>query len=527
MPSRWTPERIHQRRWFTLIAICIAVTITSIDNTIMNVGLPSIVRGVGASQAQLQWLIDSYTIVFACLLLTMGAIGDKWGRHHTMMIGLVVFGGFSAVASQADSANSLILCRGLMGIGGALILPATLAILTNTFEGKERSKAIGIWAAVAGIGVAAGPLFGGFLLDHFWWGSIFLINVPICIVAVVMGWFLIPPSKSAEVGHRLDPMGAILSIVALVGLLYGIIEIPEKGWSSPEVRFAVGSGVVFLALFTWWEMRSDHPMLDLNFFRNPRFSAASMTITINYFVMFGSTFLIVQYFQFILGYSPLKAGVMTAPVAVGLMVMSPQSHKLVARWGTTRVVIVGLVVCAGVMVCYGIEPIISSDIGGIVVRAIFGAGLALAATPATESIMGALPRDRAGVGSAVNDTTRQIGGALGVAVIGSLFAWRYHASLSDLSGLPTDAADAAQNSIGKAIQVAETLPSDQAAALLENAKQAYVSGMRVGVWTCAVILIAAAVLTAKFLPSTPGSPDGDEELRDAEVEAVSLDDGIL
>ena len=457
----------------------------------------------------------------------MGAIGDKWGRHHTMMIGLVVFGGFSAVASQADSADSLIICRGLMGIGGALILPATLAILTNTFEGKERSKAIGIWAAVAGIGVAAGPLFGGFLLDHFWWGSIFLINVPICIVAVVMGWFLIPPSKSAEVGHRLDPMGAILSIVALVGLLYGIIEIPEKGWSSPEVLFAVGSGFVFLALFTWWEMRSDHPMLDLNFFRNPRFSAASMTITINYFVMFGSTFLIVQYFQFILGYSPLKAGVMTAPVAVGLMVMSPQSHKLVARWGTTRVVIVGLVVCAGVMVCYGIESIISSDIGGIVVRAIFGAGLALAATPATESIMGALPRDRAGVGSAVNDTTRQIGGALGVAVIGSLFAWRYHASLSDLSGLPTDAADAAQNSIGKAIQVAETLPSDQAAALLENAKQAYVSGMRVGVWTCAVILIGAAFLTAKFLPSTPGSPDGDGELRDAEVEAVSLDDGIL
>lgn len=527
MSSHWTPERIHQRRWFTLIAICIAVTITSIDNTIMNVGLPSIVRGVGASQAQLQWLIDSYTIVFACLLLTMGAIGDKWGRHRTMMIGLVIFGGFSAVASQADSANSLIVCRGLMGIGGALILPATLAILTNTFEGKERSKAIGIWAAVAGIGVAAGPLLGGFLLDHFWWGSIFLINVPICIVAVVMGWFLIPPSKSAEVGHRLDPIGAILSIVALVGLLFGIIEIPEKGWSSPEVLFAVGAGVIFLGLFTWWEMRSDHPMLDLNFFRNPRFSAASMTITINYFVMFGSTFLIVQYFQFILGYSPLKAGVMTAPVAVGLMVMSPQSHKLVARWGTTKVVIMGLLVCSGVMVCYGIESVISSDIGGIVVRAIFGAGLALTATPATESIMGALPRDRAGVGSAVNDTTRQIGGALGVAVIGSLFAWRYQASLSDLSGLPTEVANDAQNSIGKAIQVSKTLPADQAASLLENAKHAYVSGMRVGVWTCALILVGAAILAAKFLPSTPGIPEGDEELRGLEVEAISLDDGIL
>jgi MFS family permease len=227
-----------------------------------------IVREVGASQAQLQWLIDSYTIVFACLLLTMGAIGDKWGRHRTMMIGLVIFGVFSAYASQADSANALIIARGLMGIGGALILPATLAILSNTFEGKERSKAIGIWAAVAGIGVAAGPLLGGFLLDHFWWGSIFLINVPICVIAVAMGWFLVPPSKSADEGHRLDPVGALLSIVALVGLLFGIIEIPEKGWSSPEVLFAVGSGLLFLALFTWWELRIDHPMLDLNFFRN-------------------------------------------------------------------------------------------------------------------------------------------------------------------------------------------------------------------------------------------------------------------
>lgn len=524
---RWTPERIHQRRWFTLIAICIAVTITSIDNTIMNVGLPSIVRGVGASQAQLQWLIDSYTIVFACLLLTMGAIGDKWGRHRTMMIGLVIFGGFSAIASQADSANALIICRGLMGIGGALILPATLAILTNTFDGKERSKAIGVWAAVAGIGVAAGPLLGGLLLDHFWWGSIFLINVPICVVAVVMGWLWVPPSKSSDRGHRLDPMGAFLSIVALVGLLYGIIEIPEKGWASPEVLVAVGAGVLFLAVFTWWELRSDHPMLDLNFFRNPRFSAASMTITINYFVMFGSTFLIVQYFQFILGYSPLKAGVMTAPVAVGLMLTSPQTHKFVARWGTTKVVILGLLICSGVMVCYGIESIIASDIGGIVVRAIFGCGLALTATPATESIMGALPRDRAGVGSAVNDTTRQIGGALGVAVIGSLFAWRYHASLSDLSGLPADAASAAQNSIGKAIQVAKTLPSEQAASLLENAKHAYVSGMRVGVWTCALILIGAAFLAAKFLPSTPGIDEDDVELHELEVEAVSLDDGII
>ena len=525
--ARWSPERIHRRRWWTLIAICLAVTITSIDNTIMNVGLPSIVRGLGASQAQLQWLIDSYTIVFACLLLTMGAIGDKWGRHHMLRIGLVLFGVFSAIASFSDSTNALIICRGLMGLGAAFIFPATLAILAVTFEADERPKAIGIWAGVAGIGVAAGPLLGGFLLTHFWWGSIFLINVPLCVIAVVMAWFLVPPSKSSEIGHKLDPFGAVLSVVALVALLYGIIEIPEKGLSNPAVLAALALGIMFLGLFTMWEIRSDHPMLDLQFFRNPRFSAASMTITLNYFVMFGSTFLIVQYFQFILGYSPFKAGLLTAPVAVGLMVTSPLVHRLVKRWGTTRVVVIGLLTSAGVLVCYGIESIISSDIGGVIVRTVFGVGLALTATPATESIMGSLPRNRAGVGSAVNDTTRQIGGALGVAVVGSIFAWRYHASLGDLTGVPPAAAEAARNSMGRAITAAASLPPDIASQLLDNARQAYVSAMRVGMWLCAALLVVTAGLAAKFLPSTAALDDSDPQVRADEIEFASIDDGIL
>lgn len=523
----WPAERIQRRRWFTLIAICIAVTITSIDNTIMNVGLPSIVRGLGASQAQLQWLIDSYTIVFACLLLTMGAIGDKWGRHRMLMIGLVLFGAFSAVASQADSANTLIVCRGLMGIGGAMIFPATLAILTVTFDDAERPKAIGVWSGVAGIGVALGPLLGGFLLDHFWWGSIFLVNVPICVVALGMAVFLVPPSHSDDRSHRLDPLGAVLSVLALVPLLYGIIEIPDRGWASSNVLVPVALGLVFLAAFTAWEIRSDHPMLDLRFFRDPRFSAASMTITLNYFAMFGSTFLIVQYFQFILGYSPFEAGVMTAPVAVGLMITSPFVHRLVRRWGTTRVVVIGLCTCAGVLICYGIESIISSAVGGIIVRTVFGCGLAFTATPATASIMSSLPRNRAGVGSAVNDTTRQIGGALGVAVIGSLFAARYHASMGDLTGLPSAAVDAAQNSIGRAIAAAGRLPAQQAEQLLSAARTAYVSGMRLGMWTCAALLLATAVFAARFLPSGQPIAEDDLERRIGEIELTALDDGIL
>ena len=457
----------------------------------------------------------------------MGALGDKWGRHRTLAIGLVIFGSFSALASQATTANQLIVCRGLMGIGGALIFPSTLAILTTSFDDKERPKAIGIWAGVAGIGVAAGPVLGGFLLDHFWWGSIFLVNVPICIVALIAGRFVIPPSRSDDRSHRLDPIGAALSVVAVVGILYAIIEIPEKGWASGTVGVPFAIGLVFLGLFAWWERRIDHPMLDLSFFKNPRFSAASMTITLNYFAMFGSTFLIVEYFQFVLGYSPLKAGFLTAPVAVGLMIMSPLVHRFVQRWGTTKVVVAGLLTCSAVLVCYGIPSIIDGVASGALVRTLFGVGLACTATPATESIMSSLPRNRAGVGSAVNDTTRQIGGALGVAVIGSIFAARYHSVLTGLDGLPQAAVDAAKNSIGRAYYVAQQLPTEQAQQLSNQARAAFVSGQRLGMWCCAGALLITAGLAARFLPSSAATPDDDLELRAAEIESASLDDGIL
>lgn len=523
----WSPEKIFSRRWLTLLALCMSLTVTSIDNTILNVGLPSIVKEVGASQAQLQWLIDSYTIVFACLLLTMGAIGDKWGRHRTLAIGLVVFGVFSALASFADTANQLIVCRGLMGIGGALIFPSTLAILTTSFSAEERPKAIGIWAAVAGVGVAVGPVLGGLLLDHFWWGSIFLVNVPICIAAIVFGFFVVPPSRSDDRSHRLDPMGAVLSIIAVVLVLYGIIEIPEKGWAHGLVLGPLFVGIVFVGLFAMWESRSDHPMLDLSFFRNPRFSAASMTVTLNYFAMFGSTFLIVGYFQFVLGYSALKAGLLTAPVAVGLMAVSPLAHKFVKRFGTTRVVVTGLLICAAVLVCYGIPAIIDNVALGALVRVIFGGGLACTATPATEAIMSSLPRNRAGVGSAVNDTTRQIGGALGVAVIGSIFAARYHSVLTGLDGLPQAAVDAARNSIGRAYYVAQDLPPEQAKQLSTQAREAFISGQRLGMWCCAAALVITAMLAAKFLPSSPAISDDDLELRSIEAETVAPADGGL
>jgi EmrB/QacA subfamily drug resistance transporter len=352
------PALAHDRRWWTLGVLCLSLTVIGVDNTILNVALPSIVESLGARGSQLQWIIDAYTIVFACLLLTAGALGDRFGRKGALTAGLVLFGVFSALASQSGSATQLIVSRGLMGIGGALIFPTTLSILTNTFTGRERARAIGIWAGVSGLGIVVGPLLGGALVEHFFWGSVFLVNVPLCIAAIVLGHYFIPTSKAAG-GEKLDPAGAMLSILGLSGVLYAIIEAPDIGWTSARVLGGGGLGLLFLAAFAVWEFTSSHPMLDVRFFRNPRFSAASGTITLVYFALFGSTFLLTQYFQFVLGYSPLKAGMMTAPVAIGLMAGAPNAPKLAHRYGTKLTVLGGLVLVMAGLLMYSSNTIMS------------------------------------------------------------------------------------------------------------------------------------------------------------------------
>ena len=340
------------------------------------------------------------------------------------------------MAAFSSSTDGLILARALMGIGGACIYPSTLSILTNIFEDShERARAIGIWAGVSGLGVAIGPLVGGLLLEHFWWGSVFLVNVPICATAIILGVFLVPSTRR-DPDSKLDVLGAVLSIVGLVGVLYAIIEVPDRGWSDPGVQASLALGLAFLGLFGWWETHSRHPMLDLRFFKNPRFTAASATITMTFFALYGSTFLLTQYFQFVLGYSPLKAGMLTAPVAVGIMVTAPQAPKLVERIGTKLVVVLGLCIVATALLLYSSNTLMSSLLYGCLVRLMFGVGMGFTTAPATESIMGSLPKAKAGVGSAVNDTTRQTGGALGVAVIGSIFAFRYHSVVRPPPGLP-------------------------------------------------------------------------------------------
>jgi EmrB/QacA subfamily drug resistance transporter len=507
-----TSEQVHARRWWTLGVLCICLVVTGVDNTILNVALPSIVKDLGATGSQLQWMVDAYTIVFACLLLTAGSLGDRYGRRGALMFGLSWFAIFSALASTAGSPSQLIVARGLMGIGGAFIFPTTLSILTNTFtDPSERARAIGVWAGVAGIGIAIGPLAGGLLVEHFGWGAVFFVNVPVCATAVVLARFFVPKSSSRE-ESPLDPLGALLSICGLVPILYAVIEAPNRGWGSPVVAGGFSVGFVVLAAFWFWERHNAHPMLDVRFFKNPRFSAASATITLTYFALFGSTFLLTQYFQFILQYSPFKAGLMITPVAIGLMVGSPTAPRLVYRFGTKRVVMAGLAILATAMGCYGSNTLMSSFGVGLVIRFFGGVGMGVTTAPVTESIMGSLPPSRAGVGSAVNDTTRQTGGALGVAVLGSVFAARYHARIGSLSFVPSAVRRVAHESIGSSLRVAVQLPQADAVHLKAVAHQAYLSSMRV-TYTLGVSVVLVAILVAYlFLPAHALPPPAVDEV---------------
>jgi EmrB/QacA subfamily drug resistance transporter len=408
----------YDRRWWILGVLCLSLLVIGLDNTILNVALPTLVRDLHASTSQLQWIVDSYTLVFAGLLLTAGSLSDRFGRRYALAVGLVIFGAGSVASAFAGSASMLILTRAVMGIGGALIMPSTLSILTNVFPPEERGRAIGIWAGVSGLGIGIGPVVGGWLLSHFWWGSVFLVNVPVVVFALIAGRLIVPNSKDPS-APRLDPAGAALSIVGLTSLVYAVIEAPSHGWTDPMILAALGVAAVVLASFVVWEMRSDHPMLNIEFFRNPRFTAASISVTLVFFALFGSLFFLTQYLQFVLGYSALEAGIRVAPIALVLIVVSPVAGRLVNRLGNKALVVAGMSVVAVGLWILSTITVASGYPHVLVSLMILGTGMALAMTPATESIMGSLPLAKAGVGSAMNDTTRQIGGALGVAILGA------------------------------------------------------------------------------------------------------------
>jgi len=493
---------VYARRWWTLGVLCLALLVIGLDNTILNVALPTLVRDLHATSTQLQWIVDAYTIVYASLLLTTGSMGDRFGRKGALRVGLLMFGVGSVASAFSGSATMLIAARGLAGIGGCIIMPATLSILTNVFPGPERGRAIGIWAGVSGLGIVVGPTVGGYLLQHFWWGSVFLVNVPVMIVALVGAHFLVPDSRDPS-SPRLDPVGTVLSAGGLVALLYGVIESPVLGWANRGVVGAFVAGAVVLGAFVWWELHTDHPMLDVRFFQNPRFSGASIAVTLIFFAMFGSLFFLTQYLQDVLGYSALRSGLAFTPLAVTMMIAAPNSARLTRRFGTKLTVAGGMVVITAALLLLSRAGVGSSYVFVGAVLALLGLGIGCGMSPATESIMGSLPLAKAGVGSAVNDTTRQVGGALGVAVLGSITNAAYRAHVSGAAAaLPAAARGVARAGVGNALAVAQALPSKSAgAALASGAKLAFVHAMSSTVLIAAAVALGGAVVALLWLPA--------------------------
>ena len=490
----------YEKRWWGLIVLSLSLVLIGLDNTILNVALPTLVREIDATNSQLQWIVDSYVLVFAGLLLTAGSLGDRFGRKGALNTGLLIFLGGALYASTTSDAHHLIAARAIMGIGGAFIMPSTLSILTNMFPPHERGRAIGIWAGVAGIGIPLGPLVGGWLLAHFAWGSIFLVNVPIVLSALAAGWFILPTSRDPQ-APRVDIPGAILSMSGLGVLIYGLIEAPLKGWGSNETIAALGTAVVILGIFAWWESRTKEPMLNLRFFRNPRFSAANAAITLTFFALFGSMFSLTQYLQFVLGYSALEAGVRMMPMALGMMIGAPASARIVERVGSKIVVAVGLsIVTLALLLMTQLAPD-SSYLQFLVPLLVLATGMGLTMAPATEAIMGAIPRAKAGVGSAMNDTTRQVGGALGVATIGSLMSSTYRANVeSGLTSLPPDLVERAKDSVGAALAIAAQA-GPNGAQIADRARTAFTDAMGTGFLAAAIVSAVGVALVVAFLPA--------------------------
>ncbi len=485
-----------------MVVLATATLVISVDNTILNVALPTITRTIGASASQIQWIVDAYTLVFACLLLVAGALGDRFRRRLTLLIGLTWFAVTAVYSALGNSPTNLIIGRALMGLGAAFIFPSTLSILITTFtDPAERGKAIGIWASVSSLSMVVGPLSGGLLVDHFGWHSVFLVNVPFCAVAIY-GTIRWVPAGERDLTRRLDPLGALLSMLAVGSLLLAIIEGPEWGWRSAGVIGSAGASVVFVGVFLRWERRNEAPMLDVAIFSNPTFSSASMAVMLAFFASFGASLLTTVYLQSVQGFSALKTGMLMLPIAVAMLTIGPQVARLVDRFGTRDVMTVGLsVLTAGVLI-HASDTVMSSFALAMFPRFLLGAGMGLTMPPATMAIMSSLPPAYAGVGSAVNDTTRQTGGALGVAIVGSVVSTMYHRSFHAPPGLPAGALEAAGESVGRAAVVASGLPDELGAAVIRESHTAYIHAVKFGYWTSALVLVFTVIFVRRNVAAT-------------------------
>jgi len=499
-----TNSPLYQRRWWILLVVSVSIIIVVLDSTIVNIALPTLQRELNTTISELQWIISSYIMVFAALMLTMGAIGDRIGRAKMLQIGIIVFACASLGAAFANSGLQLIIWRAIMGIGGAMILPATLAIITNVFPREERGKAIGVWAGLNGIGIALGPIIGGLIIDRLDWHWVFIINLPIAAIALIAGLFLIPDSRDPN-QKRLDIVGTVLSATALASLVFGLIQGGNWGWTDHTVVATLVSGVVLIACFILWERYTPNPMLEVSFFRSPRFSAGVGAVSMMSLALIGLTFSLTLYMQFVIGYTALETGIRFVPLALGVFIGAGSADKIVSRIGTTYVITIGFIGTAtiGAIASFWQLDTAYWQLGAI----FFGLGFFLGyiAAPATDAVMGALPEARAGIGSAMNTVSRLVAGSIGVAVLGALLSTIYSSNiqkaLAGVEGLSEEFIEIASDSIGAALAAAEGLPEPLAYEVALAARESFMDGWQVlAFFTCSMSIIAASVVF-RFMPA--------------------------
>ena len=537
---------MYPQRWKALSVLVVGLLVVILDNTILNVALKTIQEDLGATQNELVWAINAYSLAFAALLVTWGVLGDRFGRKRILLIGLVLFGAASALSAFATSPGELIAFRALMGIGGASVMPISLSIITVIFPPQERGKAIGVWAAAVGGAVALGPVLGGLLLEHpnwfQWltgndWGSVFFINVPIVIIGIIGIIMLVPETKNPRPG-KLDPLGLVLSVVGLFAITYGIQNASSDGWASPNTWGYIVAGVVILLGFGYYELKSTHPSIDLSLFRIRSFSVPLTGVTLAFAAMTGTLLFLTFYYQIVRGWSPLQAGLLVLPFAVGQLLGAPRSSKMVARFGARTVITTGLIFALAGMLCFGFVTQETPVWFLVILGVVFGFGLGNTIAPSTTRMTLATPPERSGAGSAVQNTVRQIGAVFGVAILSSVVSTVYRNNMTPLisdKGLPPDALAAATDSIGGTTEVASALaktgvPQSSIDQLLQAANQSFLPALHTAAFVSAGLLVIAIAVILLWLPakaeavawagSGPGSTPTGEQSAENRVHTV-------